>query len=79
MKNRSWLFWVIAISIVILLINLVYMSFGEAPDVYTWTWFGWKFGINWSSHPILKIILIVGGYITLHMLDEKQFEDELNN
>ena len=78
MKNRSWLFWVIAISIVILFINLVYMSFGEAPDVYTWTWFGWKFGINWSSYPILKIILIVGGYITLHMLDEKQFEDELN-
>ena len=79
MKSRSWLFWMIAAVVVITLINVVYMSIGEAPDVHTFTIFGWKFGINWSSHPILKVIIIIGGYIALHMLDQKQFEDELKN
>lgn len=77
MKPRSWLFWAISAVVVILLINVLYTSFGEAPDVHTWTWFGYKFGFNWSSNLLLKIIIIVGGYIALHMLDQKQFEDEL--
>jgi hypothetical protein len=53
------------------------MSIGEAPDIYTWTWFGWRFGINWSSYPLLKVIIVVGGYAALHILDQKQLEDEL--
>ena len=77
MKPRGWLFWTVATMVVILLINLIYTSFGEAPDMYMWTWFGYKFGFNWTSYTVLKIILTVGGYITLHALDQKQFEDEL--
>ena len=77
MKSRSWLFWVIAAIVLITLANVVYMSIGEAPDIYTWTWFGWRFGINWSSYPLLKVIIVVGGYAALHILDQKQLEDEL--
>lgn len=77
MKPRGWLFWTIALVVVILLINVLYTSVSDTADLHVWTLFGYKFGFNWTSHPIPKVIIVVGGYIALHMLDQKQFEDEL--
>ena len=43
------------ILIILAMINIMYLSFDQAPDVYIWTWFGYKFGINYTSYAALKL------------------------
>lgn len=54
------LFWTIICIVLLSTISLIILSFEEAPDVYMWTWFGYKWGINWSSYFTLKMIVILG-------------------
>lgn len=48
---------------------VVYQSFYTVSDITFWTWFGIKFGINWSSNTEVKILTILlifcWGYLSL--------------
>jgi hypothetical protein len=37
----------------------VYLALTTNPDVILWTWFGYKFGINWNDFLAFKMLSVI--------------------
>lgn len=72
----AWLFWTIVCIVLLSLVSLVILSFEKAPDVYMWTWFGYKWGINWSNYFALKMVAILGCFAALLVLQRSEMDNK---
>ena len=66
------------VLIILGMINIMFLSFDQAPDIYIWTWFGYKFGINFSSYTELRLTTLALAIMLLMYLSIRS-EQKIKN
>jgi len=71
MKNK-FLFILPLIILVVAFFIMLTTSFNVKPDVYLWSWFGYDFGLDFSSRmPFLRIAFVVMGGVSWFFISKR--------
>jgi hypothetical protein len=71
MKNKI-LFILPLVALVVAFFVMLTTSFNVKPDVYLWSWFGYDFGLDFSSRmPFLRIAFVVVGGVSWFFISKR--------
>ena len=76
MKNK-FLFILPLVALVVAFFVMLTTSFNVKPDVYLWSWFGYDFGLDFSSRmPFLRIAFVVVGGVSWFFISKRLSKDQ---
>ena len=77
MKNIKFLIAIPYILLGAAIVMTMTTGFGVKPDLHLWNWFGYEFGLDFSSRmPLLRIGFVVVAAITWFAISRKVEKEE---